>query len=87
MCHSEPVITLAWESVFLRCKAPRRLRRQGMRIATPACGLVRNDTCGANDYTAKLSFMFYCRGRGSHPTLYYCGTLMSVQSDTSIGPL
>ena len=32
-CHSEePQAT--WESVFLRCEAPRRLRRQGIRIAT-----------------------------------------------------
>ena len=29
----------SWESVFLRCKAPRRLWRQGIRIATGASAL------------------------------------------------
>ena len=31
ICHSEPVRTLAWESP------------ESMEIATPVCGLVRND--------------------------------------------
>ena len=33
-CHSEAA-QQPWESVFLRCEAPRRLWRQGVRIATP----------------------------------------------------
>ena len=41
---------------LLQCKALRRLWRQGIRIPTPVCALARNDTCGVNQYTAKLSF-------------------------------
>ena len=39
LCHSEPVRTLAWESVPLQCKTLRRLWRQGMWIATGASAL------------------------------------------------
>ena len=40
LCHSEPVRTLAWESV---------LQGYGIRIATPAFGLVRNDSLGVGE--------------------------------------
>ena len=44
-CHSEPVRTLAWESVFLRCEASRRLRWQGLRIATGVNALAMTGSC------------------------------------------
>ena len=38
LCHSEPVRTLAWESVLLRLEKPRdALHRKGLRIATSLC--------------------------------------------------
>ncbi len=42
ICHSEPVLSLAWESP----KQKRKSSKNGLKcleIATPACGLVRND--------------------------------------------
>jgi len=40
--HSEPVLTLAWESPNF-CEAKRHILPLIRGIATPACGLVRND--------------------------------------------
>ena len=44
--------------IRIPCRQRRRsaLHCKRERIATPACGLVRNDTCGVNDCITKLSF-------------------------------
>ena len=42
-CHSEPVGTLAWESPPTRGKTTQFGVRRPSGIATPVCGLVRND--------------------------------------------
>jgi len=77
-CHSEPVLTLAWESVLLRLTEPRdAMHRRGKRIATPACGLVRNDMrffvqclvcnlnhCESHNFVAQLEALLEHLGKG-----------------------
>ena len=62
-CHSEPVVTLAWESVPI-CGVKR--------IATPVCGLVRNDRtafCNRPLWScyADLNCRLSCRFRDRQP--------------------
>ena len=52
LCHSEPVRTLAWESV---------LQGYGIWIATPAFGLVRNDSSGVGEENSNSPYSVVVR--------------------------
>ena len=80
-CHSEAA-QQSWESVFLRCKAPRRLWRQGLRIATPLSRLAMTipsderfsmDNCQMKDESGKWKTR-----RGLSPTTARCAILAGV---------